>query len=383
MTYKTTIFEASEKIKENKKIHLKQNGRAALQFLGSLRSTASRGLRKSAKLSFESNKQAKELINYKNKENIKNQSEWRKIIENGDKLARNIYEYQFERYYQYHGGKEIWDRAIPAVEELRSDIEESFLSIDKTGNKDNLELDRNIKFPEYFNIEFHTQPGGWDAYDLYAQVFQYGFGPFVFPCGGFAAIHPGQKSDREEIWNEMPNDNYQSIFEPGCGAGGMLFNARKIFPKAKLVGCDLSEIFLRHGWRMSESLNLNINFKQCLAEQTNEKDNSYDAVISYAFFHELPVNAGKKIINEMYRILKPGGDILIADMPNFNEISLFQSLLLHHETIYHDEPYVTGYCSTDWKGYFKELGFINVLSKSLYNGPGKFPYIYTGTKPKK
>ena len=71
----------------------------------------------------------------------------------------------------------------------------------------------------------------------------------------------------------------------------------------------------------------------------------------------------------MYRILKPGGDILIADMPNFNEISLFQSLLLHHETIYHDEPYVTGYCSTDWKDYFKELGFINVLSKSLYNGP--------------
>ena len=63
------------------------------------------------------------LIDYKQNKNQKTQSEWRKIIEDADKLARQISEYQFERYYQYHGGKEIWDRAIPAVEELRSEIE--------------------------------------------------------------------------------------------------------------------------------------------------------------------------------------------------------------------------------------------------------------------
>ena len=80
-------------------------------------------------------------------------------------------------------------------------------------------------------------------------------------------------------------------------------NARKLFPNAKLVGCDLSETFLRHGWRLSETLKLNIKFKQALAEQTKEKDNSYDAVISYAFFHELPVKAGIKIITDPLSIL--------------------------------------------------------------------------------
>ena len=84
----------------------------------------------------------------------------------------------------------------------------------------------------------------------------------------------------------------------------------------------------------------------------------------------------------MYRILKPGGDFLLCDIPYYQDVSLFQAALLHHETIYHDEPYMSSYCSTDWKKVFSEAGFKNVLSKSLYDGPSKFPYIYLGSKPK-
>ena len=366
---------------ENNQIALKQQGRASLQFLGSLRAAASGELRSKAKKLFEEKPESKDLM--KNSENRKDKSsgDWLRLINKADELAREEPEYRFERFYQHHGGREVWTRGITAVEELRDEIEDDWKALSSQGKNSNLILNKNINYPNYFNIEFHTQPGGWDAYDLYPAVFQYGFGPHVFRYGGYAAIDPGQKHTREQILEVLPKDDYESIFEPGCGAGGMLFSAKQLYPHARLVGCDLSETFLKQAWRISESLNFDIQFKQALAENTGEHSNSYDAVISYAFFHEIPVRTGIEVVNEMFRLLKPGGDFLLCDMPYFQDISLFQAAILHHETIYHDEPYVSTCCATDWKKIFNDAGFENVFSKSLYNGPGKFPYVYVGTKP--
>ena len=296
---------------EKNSIALRQQGRASLQFLGSLRATASGELRNKAKKLFEEKSESINLIKISEEEKNKTSGEWIRLINKADKIAREESEYRFERFYQHHGGREVWTRGISAVEELREKIEDDWKNLSSNGDGSNLTLDSNIQYPNYFNIEFHTQPGGWDAYDLYPAVFQYGFGPHVFRYGGYAAIDPGQNHTREQILNAMPKENYEKIFEPGCGAGGMLFSAKQLFPDARLVGCDLSETFLKQAWRISESLNLDIQFKQALAEKTGEKSDDYDAVISYAFFHEIPVRTGIEVIKEMYRILKPGGDFLL------------------------------------------------------------------------
>ena len=366
---------------KNTPIVLNQQGRASLQFLGSLRSTASGSLRSKAKKAFEKDEDSNKLINSSVNKSNKTSGDWLRLINKADKLARRNSEYRFERFYQHHGGREVWTRGIIAVEELRDKIIKHWKSIDSKANKSNLILNPKIKYPNYFNIEFHTQPGGWDAYDLYPAVFQYGLGPYVFSYGGYAAIDSGQKHTREQVLSALPKNNYSKIFEPGCGSGGMLFSAAKFFPNSQLVGCDLSETFLKQALRASKTLNLDVKFKQALAENTNEKSSTYDAVISYAFFHEIPVPTGKKVVQEMFRILKPGGDFLLCDIPYYNDVSLFQAALLHHETIYHDEPYMSSYCSTNWKKILMDTGFKNVFSKSLYDGPSKFPYVYVGTKP--
>ena len=121
-------------------ISLKQQGRASLQFLGSLRSTASGDLRNKAKKRFEELKESKTLINSSKRSPNKTSGQWMRLINQADKLARNNSEYRFERFYQHHGGREVWTRGIVAVEELRKKIKKQWKEIDSNANKSNLIL---------------------------------------------------------------------------------------------------------------------------------------------------------------------------------------------------------------------------------------------------
>ena len=50
------------------------------------------------------------------------------------------------------------------------------------------------------------------------------------------------------------------------------------------------------------------------AENLPLSDNSVDVVYSSLVFHHLPNDIKKKAIDEMYRVLKPGGQVVIADL---------------------------------------------------------------------
>ena len=107
---------------KNTPIVLNQQGRASLQFLGSLRSTASGSLRSKAKKAFEKDEDSNKLINSSVNKSNKTSGDWLRLINKADKLARRNSEYRFERFYQHHGGREVWTRGIIAVEELRDKI---------------------------------------------------------------------------------------------------------------------------------------------------------------------------------------------------------------------------------------------------------------------
>ena len=101
---------------ENDHISLKQQGRASLQFLGSLRAVASGELRNIAKKSFDEKVESKNLTISSNNKNVRTSREWTKLINEVDAIARMSPEYRFERFYQHHGGREVWTRGIIAVE---------------------------------------------------------------------------------------------------------------------------------------------------------------------------------------------------------------------------------------------------------------------------
>ena len=360
-------------------IDLSQRGRSGLQFLGSLQTYASSRIRNKAKTDFEKDSEGAEIIADSNQKNIGNS--WNEKIDKARKVAEKSIAYKQERFYQRYVAEENFVRAIPAIEERRLEAEavvnRKFL--DCGGS---LELNPNIKIPKYYEgVEWHLEPGGWDSYDLAGPMFMAGIVPYVFSKGGYAAVEVGDdiKNQRVDVTKQLPKDNYARIYEMGCGGSTTLLACHKNYPDAELIGSDLSAALLKGGHNAARASRVDVHLKQKDSRYTGEPDNSVDAVVMYALLHEMPVSVGTACIKEAYRILKPGGDILLNDPPPFSAVHPFQAVLLDWDTENRGEPFFSETCATEWDSVLRNTGFVDVKAFGL--GDQGYPWINLGSKP--
>ncbi len=364
-------------------VRLTQRGRAGMQFLGHLRGISSSNIRDLARSAFEADPDGRRLAEAARALPATDTRGWMRVVRDASKVAQRSDAYRFERFYQFVGGHEIFVRGICATEECREAIARKNESDTAKDDGTTLDLREGLPQPRYFPaVEWHTQPGGWDGYDLYGEMFQYAFGPYVFRYGGYAVVESGQQTrySRKDPWLELPPGDYRRIYEVGCGTGGSLYAARELFPEAELVGSDLSAVQLRHGYRLSRQLGAGIHFKQRLAAATEEPNDSFDAAISFAFFHELPREETLRVLREMFRILRPGGSLIIVDPPPFKEVDLFQSVVMDWESLHHGEPYFSISCASHWASEMEKIGFVGVREKAFHER-NLYPYVTIGTKP--
>jgi SAM-dependent methyltransferase len=245
-----------------------------------------------------------------------------------------------------------------------------------------LKLDPNLTPPKYYAAtEWHLEPGGWEGYDLYGPMFGLGVLPYVFSKGGFAAVGVGADSlkQRMETLRQLPKASYRRVFEPGCSGFGMLALFHKLHPEAELHGCDLSVQMLQSGHRVAEQMGVELHLTQADATQTGEPDGAYDAVIIFALNHELPPKVNVTMFKEMFRILKPGGDILIGDPPPFRAVDPFHAAILAWEDDNRNEPFFSAACLADWGQVLSEIGFVDVKAYAL--GENGYPWVTLGAKP--
>jgi ubiquinone/menaquinone biosynthesis C-methylase UbiE len=360
-------------------IDLSQRGRSGLQFLGSLQTYSSSRVRAKAKADFERNPEGAEIISGRAK--LTRNNSWKDKIARARKVAEKSIAYKHERFYQRYVAEENFVRAIPAIEERRSQAE-AIVNKEFQECGGSLKLNKKVKIPEYYEgVEWHLEPGGWDSYDLAGPMFMAGIVPHVFSKGGYAAVEVGDdiKNQRVEVTKQLPKESYERIYEMGCGGTTTLLACHKNYPNAELFGSDLSAALLKGGHNAARAFGVPIHLKQKDSRYTEEPDNSVDAVIMYALLHEMPVSVGKDCIKEAYRILKPGGDILLNDPPPFSAVHPFQAVILDWDTENRGEPFFSETCATEWDNVLRNIGFVNVKAFGL--GDKGYPWINLGSKP--
>lgn len=112
----------------------------------------------------------------------------------------------------------------------------------------------------------------------------------------------------------MPSqvDSPVSILDVGCGIGGTSrYLAKKYGDSAKITGITLSPVQVARATELASAAKLsNASFKVMDALKMDFPDNSFDYVWACESGEHMPDK--KKYIEEMTRVLKPGGRIVVA-----------------------------------------------------------------------
>jgi phosphatidylethanolamine/phosphatidyl-N-methylethanolamine N-methyltransferase len=135
------------------------------------------------------------------------------------------------------------------------------------------------------------------AYRRWARVYDYSF-------GGFSAL---ARRRAVEAVNARPG---RRVLEMGVGTGLAL---PRYLPEKRITGIDLSAEMLAHARRrVAEQKIANIEaLLEMDAEATNFADASFD--IAVAMFVASVVPHPRRLLAEMRRLVRPGGDILFVN----------------------------------------------------------------------
>lgn len=163
-------------------------------------------------------------------------------------------------------------------------------------------------YPDYYLQPFHSILGGWLSKTA--------------ALGNRAAMeavlenaHPRKSLGiRDEISQLFPQEA-RNILDIGAGIGDDGAAIARRIPQSTVTAIEASPFMIIVGHHLHQEIP-NLKWKHGLAENTELPDNSVDAINMSYVLHECPDNVKQVILKECWRILKPGGLLVISDSLN-------------------------------------------------------------------
>ncbi len=167
-----------------------------------------------------------------------------------------------------------------------------------------------------------------------------------------------------------------TVLDVGCGTGNLTLTAKSYVGKAGFVyGLDASPEMIDEAQRKAKRYSYDrsdVIFEVGLIEKLPYPDATFDIVISRLVIHHLPDDLKRQGFAEIFRVLKPGRRIFIADFnPPANLFLAHIALVVFGHRMMRTNVWII-------PPMLKETGFIDITS-----GPTRSPFLafVTGKKP--
>ncbi len=214
------------------------------------------------------------------------------------------------------------------------------------------------ELPAYYRRNFHHQTDGYlseRSADLYEHQVE-----LLFRGGADAMrrlILPALRS------HFGPQEGRGLRFlELGAGTGAGTRGVAKAFPEARITCLDLSPPYLKHARKTLADAD-RVDFVQGDASDLEFRGERFDAVYSIFLLHELPLTIRETVLEESFRVLKPGGFFGAVDsLQRGDDPDLDWALELFPREFH--EPYYANYAANPLEGLLRDAGFDSIASRT-------------------
>jgi SAM-dependent methyltransferase len=266
--------------------------------------------------------------------------------------------------------------ALDAFEEQRPVLEPALRALETGYSR--LEDDTPPEIPAYWaDTEFHRTAGGWDCSPFNGYV----HGEILHKLM-LARMFPGDIfAQRRAAASAAPRRDYRRILDMGASSGHYTVALSEIFPQAAITGIDLSPRMLEHAVRSGNARGQAWRFFVRPAENTGFPAESFDLVTSYNLLHEMPPPVIEAVFAEAFRLLAPGGDMLMSDVPRTEDLDRLAAWRFDHVAKWGGEPFWRASAAMDLAGAARAAGFVDVTAGGIGPAPTRHPYLVIGHKP--
>lgn len=217
-------------------------------------------------------------------------------------------------------------------------------------------------YPSYYVQNFHHQTDGYlsdssaNLYDLQVEIL-FGGSADAMRRRILAPLKEGLKA-----FSDVPARQIR-ILDVACGTGRTLKSIRAALSQASLYGTDLSPAYLRKGIELLSQIPGELpQLLQANAEELPYLDNYFHAVTSVFLFHELPPAVRQRVIEESFRVTKPGGTFVICDSIQMSDSPDMEMMMESFPETFH-EPYYKHYTTDNLVERLQKAGFENVSTQ--------------------
>lgn len=178
----------------------------------------------------------------------------------------------------------------------------------------------------------------------------------------------------------------QAAFEPGhrvldlaSGTGTLAIWIKQHQPRAEVVGVDVDPRILSLASRKAQQANVSIQLDCAMSYKLPYRPATFDRVVSSLFFHHLSSAAKERTAEELFRVLKPGASLHVADWGRASN-ALMRGLFLTIQVL-------DGFANTEDNvsgrliPLFERAGFVEVSQRQTFQTALGTLALYSAVRP--
>jgi ubiquinone/menaquinone biosynthesis C-methylase UbiE len=171
----------------------------------------------------------------------------------------------------------------------------------------------------------------------------------------------------------------QRVLDLAAGTGTLAIWIKQHQPQTRVTGVDADAAILSIAIQKAQQAGVAVQFDRALSCRLPYPAEHFDRVVSSLFFHHLLWEEKQRTAQELFRVLKPGAELHVADWGRASNLLMRTLFVL--EQLFDGFKNTQDNVSGQLPVLFEQAGFINVSQRQTFDTIFGTIALYSACKP--